>query len=85
MEKKLQLNAADFPDTASYTVVSKTIDGAAYYVYTVTITKAYYDTRTSDVAFRYTHNGRDADGNAIFGDNSSCFYVDNLAVVKADA
>lgn len=85
VEKKLQLNAADFPDTASYTVVSKTIDSAAYYVYTVTITKAYYDTRTSDVALRYTHNGRDADGNVIFGGNSLCFYVDNLAVVKADA
>lgn len=80
----MQLNAADFPATASYTYTSKTVDGVTYYVYTVVLTKEYYNGLSKDVPLRYTFNGKDAEGNVIFGGTSSFFYVDNLAVVKAE-
>lgn len=64
---------------------SKTVDGITYYVYTITITKENYNSYgiNTNMVLRYKHTGSSAEGNVVGGGNSTFFYVDNLALVKA--
>lgn len=55
-----------------------------YYTYTIKITRENYELygKNADMIIRYSHTGTSAAGNVVGGGNSSCFYVDNLALVK---
>jgi hypothetical protein len=86
VQKKLQINAKDLPDTVSCSVAQGSIDGKDCYVHTLTITRAYFEGLTSEnnLKLRYTHNGKDENGQTIFGGNSDFMYVDNLQTVRVE-
>ena len=86
VQKKLQINAKDLPDTVSYSVAQGSIDGKDCYIYTLTITRAYFEglTNKNNLKLRYTHNGKDENGQTIFGGNSEFMYLDNLQTVKVE-
>lgn len=82
-DKKLQINARDLPEGVSYTTSSAEVNGKTYYVYTVTMERAYYETLSKDITLRYTF-GKDANNNTIGNVQSEFFFIDNLQVVEGE-
>ena len=82
-QKVLEINKAAFIEGVSYTITSETVDGVTYYIYRVTMTRAYYSALTKDITLRYKF-GKDAEGNTIGADSSTFFYVDNLTLLKGE-
>ena len=80
--KQLQLNGnnANFYNGGNYTVSTETIEGVTYYIYHVRITDEYYEANKDKAfGFRYV-GGASYEGTTTA--TSSCFFVDNLALVK---
>lgn len=82
-DKKLQINARDLTEGVSYTTSSAEVNGKTYYVYTVTMERAYYQTLSKDITLRYTF-GKDANNNTIGNVRSEFFFIDNLIAVEGE-
>ena len=83
-QKHFKLGSAEFSACTgkpSFTAKEVKIGNKTYYAHTITLTREYFASLSKDVVLRYTYT-KDASNNTIFAGNSSCMYVDNLALVK---